>query len=117
MLTIIIPVFNEINTIEKILNQIDQVDFIPKEIILVDDSSTDGTKSLIENHLANKVTKVIYHKNNKGKGSAIKSAQKFIKGDYVIIQDADLEYNPNDYYSLLKPIIDGKYNVVYGSKK
>ena len=116
MLTIIIPVFNEINTIEKILNQIDQVDFIPKEIILVDDSSTDGTKSLIENHLANKVTKVIYHKNNKGKGSAIKSAQKFIKGDYVIIQDADLEYNPNDYYSLLKPIIDGKYNVVYGSR-
>ena len=116
MLTIIIPVFNEINTIEKILNQIEQVDFIPKEIILVDDSSTDGTKSLIENHLANKVTKVIYHKNNKGKGSAIKSAQKFIKGDYVIIQDADLEYNPNDYYSLLKPIIDGKYNVVYGSR-
>ena len=116
MLTIIIPVFNAINTIEKILNQIDQVDFIPKEIILVDDSSTDGTKSLIENHLANKVTKVIYHKNNKGKGSAIKSAQKFIKGDYVIIQDADLEYNPNDYYSLLKPIIDGKYNVVYGSR-
>lgn len=116
MLTIIIPVFNEIKTIKKIIEKILEINFINKEIILVDDGSTDGTKTLIENELYKMVTKVIYHNKNLGKGSAIKSAQNFINGDYVIIQDADLEYNPNDYYKLLKPIIDGKYEVVYGSR-
>ena len=116
MLTIIIPVYNEINTLEKILQKIDKIDFISKEIILVDDGSTDGTRSLIENKLSKKVTKTIYHEINQGKGSAIRSAQKFIKGDFVIIQDADLEYDPNDYHKLLRPILLGKYEVVYGSR-
>lgn len=116
MLTIIIPIYNEINTIEKILDKIFKIDFISKEIILVDDGSTDGTKNLIQKKLSKKVTKVIYHEGNLGKGSAIKSAQKYINGDYVIIQDADLEYNPNDYYNLLKPIINRSFNVVYGSR-
>jgi len=116
MLTIIIPVYNEINTIEKILDKIDKVDFISKEIILVDDASTDGTKTLIEKKLKKKVKKVIFHKNNMGKGAAIKSAQSYIGGDYVIIQDADLEYNPKDYKNLLKPILDENFDVVYGSR-
>ena len=90
MLTIIIPVYNEINTLEKLLEKISKIDFISKEIILVDDASTDGTRDLIKNKLSSKVTRTIYHKKNQGKGSAIRSAQNFIKGDFVIIQDADL---------------------------
>ena len=116
MLTIIIPVFNEINTIEKIIDQINNISFIKKEIILVDDGSTDGTRSLIENTLIKKVSKVIYHDKNNGKGAAIKSAQEFINGDFVVIQDADLEYNPKDYKNLLKPILEKKCGVVYGSR-
>ena len=116
MLTIIIPVYNEINTIEKILDKIDRVNFISKEIILVDDGSTDGTVDLIKEKLLNRVTKVIFHKKNQGKGSAIKSAKNFINGDFVIIQDADLEYDPNDYQKLLDPIIEKKFKVVYGSR-
>ena len=116
MLTIIIPVFDEINTIEKIIDKVLEVDFISKQIILVDDASTDGTRNLIEKKLFKKVTKVIYHRRNMGKGYAIKSAQEYIKGDYVIIQDADLEYDPSDYVKLLKPIISGESNVVYGSR-
>ena len=116
MLTIIIPVYNEINTIEKILDKIDQINFISKEIILVDDCSSDGTKTLIERKLFKRVSKVIYHNTNNGKGSAIKSAQNFINGKYVIIQDADLEYDPWDYQYLLKPLIDEKFDVVYGSR-
>ena len=116
MLTIIIPVFNEINTIEKIINKVQAENFISKQIILVDDASTDGTKELIENKLQKMVTKVIYHQHNMGKGSAIRSAQNIVEGDYVIIQDADLEYNPEDYSKLLKPIIEGSFSVVYGSR-
>ncbi len=116
MLTIIIPVYNEINTIEKILDKIDQINFISKEIILVDDCSSDGTKTLIERKLFKRVSKVIYHNTNNGKGSAIKSAQNFINGKYVIIQDADLEYDPSDYTKLLSPIITNKADVVYGSR-
>ena len=116
MLTIIIPVYNEINTLEKLLEKISKIDFISKEIILVDDASTDGTRDLIKNKLSSKVTRTIYHKKNQGKGSAIRSAQNFIKGDFVIIQDADLEYDPSDYHKLLKPILNGRYDVVYGSR-
>ena len=116
MLTIIIPVYNEVNTIEKILDRIDVVNFISKEIIIVDDGSTDGTVNLIKKKLLNRATKVIFHKKNQGKGSAIKSAKSFINGDFVIIQDADLEYDPNDYQKLLNPIIDNEFKVVYGSR-
>ncbi len=116
MLTIIIPVFNEINTIEEIIDKINEIDFISKQIILVDDCSTDGTKILIENRLNKKVSKVIFHEKNLGKGFAIKSAQKFIQGNFVIIQDADLEYSPKDYKNLIQPIIEKKSKVVYGSR-
>ncbi len=117
MLSVIIPVYNEINTIEKVIDDINKkVNFISKEIIIVDDHSTDGTKSIIQNNLHKKVDKVIYHEKNKGKGAAIISAKKEIKGDIVIIQDADLEYDPIDYSVLLDPIIRGDFEVVYGSR-
>ena len=116
MLSIIIPVYNEIRTIEEIINKINKINFIKKEIILVDDCSTDGTISLIKNKLYKKVHKVIYHENNQGKGAAIRSAQKMITGDIVIIQDADLEYNPEDYFVLVAPILSKKFDVVYGSR-
>ena len=113
-LSIIIPIYNEKNTIEKLLNKIHKLNDIKKEIIAVDDGSYDGSKNiLIKNK--RKITKLIYHKKNLGKGAAIKSAQKFVKGDVVIIQDADLEYSPGDYQKLLYYVNKG-YKVVYGSR-
>tara|TARA_A100001015_G_scaffold272000_1_gene326162 strand:- start:9516 stop:10214 length:699 start_codon:yes stop_codon:yes gene_type:complete len=113
-LTIIIPVFNETNTILKILKKISKIN-INKQIIIVDDCSTDGTKEKILSIKLKNVEK-IFHKKNLGKGAAIKTAQKFIKGDYIIIQDADLEYDPADYKKLLKPLLNKKTLVVYGSR-
>ena len=98
-LSIIIPVYNETRTIEKILNKIIKLK-LNKQIIIVDDNSTDGTKIKILKY-KKKVDKIIFHKNNLGKGAAIKSAQKFVKKEYVIIQDADLEYDPKDYIKML----------------
>ena len=113
-LSIIIPVFNETNTILKILNRISKIK-IKKQIIVVDDCSNDGTKEKIKKNKLN-IDKVIFHKKNLGKGAAIKSAQKFVKGNYVIIQDADLEYNPKDYKKLLKPFSKKNTHAVYGSR-
>jgi glycosyltransferase involved in cell wall biosynthesis len=115
-LSIIIPVYNEINTIELIVDKINKQKLINKEIIIVDDCSTDGTTILLKNKIFKKVSKVIYHKKNLGKGAAIKSAKNIITGDIVIIQDADLEYDPKDYNSLIKPIKDNQFKVVYGSR-
>ena len=107
-LSIIIPVFNEVNTIEKIINKIHSQSIKNFEIIVVDDFSTDGTRKILKSKLRNKVNKIIYHKKNKGKGSAIITAKNYIKGDIVIIQDADLEYDPNDYKKLIYPILKKK---------
>ncbi len=115
-LSIIIPCFNEKKTISKVINQIKRIKKIKKQIILVDDGSFDGTRELISKKLKNKVDKILLNKKNMGKGAAIKSAIKFIKGNLVIIQDADLEYNPNDYYKLIKPFLDNSIKVVYGSR-
>ena len=116
ILTVIIPVFNEKKTIQKIIHKIKLVSNIKKQIILVDDGSTDGTTEVIKKNLSFKVDKIIFHKKNFGKGAAIISAKKFIKGDYVIIQDADLEYNPQDYQKILRLMIDKKKLAVYGSR-
>ena len=113
-LSIIIPVYNETRTIEKILNKIIKLK-LNKQIIIVDDNSTDGTKIKILKY-KKKVDKIIFHKTNLGKGAAIKSAQKFVKKEYVIIQDADLEYDPKDYKKLLNPFLKNKDQVVYGSR-
>jgi dolichol-phosphate mannosyltransferase len=113
-LSIIIPVYNEKNTINKLLNKIHKLSDIKKQIIVVDDASYDGSAKILKKN-KNKITKLIHHKKNLGKGAAIKSAQKFVKGNVVIIQDADLEYDPRDYYKLLYFIRSG-YKVVYGSR-
>ena len=116
-LTIIIPVYNEINTIEKIVNKILKQEHFNKQIIIVDDYSKDGTVEKLKNlEIFKKIEKIIYHSKNKGKGGAIRSAQKYIDGDITIIQDADLEYDPSDYYSLVKPFENPKVKVVYGSR-
>jgi dolichol-phosphate mannosyltransferase len=115
-LSIIIPCFNEINNLEKIILKIHKQKNITKEIILVDDFSKDGTRELIKKSLYKKVDKVIYHARNLGKGACIKSALKNITGEIVLIQDADLEYSPSDYKKLILPIIRNKSLVVYGSR-
>ena len=115
-ITVIIPVFNEMKTIEQIMNLVlDQKKFI-LEVIVVDDCSIDGSKDILEKFKKYENIKMIFHKKNKGKGAAIKSAVKYITGEIVIIQDADLEYNPKDYEKLVVPIIKGETNVVYGSR-
>ena len=116
ILTVIIPAYNEKNTIKKIIQKIKLVKNIKKQIILVDDGSTDGTTDIIKKKLSSKVDKIIFHKRNFGKGAAIISAKKFIKGNYVIIQDADLEYNPQDYKKILNAMLDRKLQSVYGSR-
>ena len=113
-LTIIIPTFNEKKTLPILLKKIFKLK-ISKQIILIDDKSNDGSKEIILKY-KKQINKIIFHKKNMGKGAAIKSAKKFIKGRYVIIQDADLEYNPKDYKILLKEFKKKKTDVVYGSR-
>ncbi len=113
-LTIIIPAYNEINTIQNLIDRIYQIK-IDKQIILVDDCSTDGTNEVVFKN-KDKINKIIIHEENKGKGAAIKSAQSYVEGEYVIIQDADLEYDPNDIINLLNEIENKKCRVVYGSR-
>ena len=115
-LSIIIPCFNEINNLKKILSLILKQKDIDKEIILVDDFSSDGSRQLIKESLYKKVNKVIYHNSNLGKGACIKSALKKVTGEIILIQDADLEYSPSDYKKLISPIIKKKSLVVYGSR-
>ena len=114
-ITIIIPVYNEINTISLLLNKVISLK-IQKQIIIVDDFSNDGSRELVLEKFHNKVDKIILHKSNLGKGSAIKSAQKFINGDFVIIQDADLEYDPQDYHLFINEIKEKKIKALYGSR-
>lgn len=117
-LSIIVPVFNEKKTIFEILNRIEQVDLAPlgfeKEIIIIDDDSTNGTREILA-RLAAKY-KIIYHAKNQGKGAAIRAGLKEVSGDYVIIQDADLEYDPKDYRKLLELALKNDAEVVYGSR-
>jgi glycosyltransferase involved in cell wall biosynthesis len=113
-LSVVIPVYNEKNTIEAILARVREV-AIEKEIIVVDDFSMDGTRELLKS-LADNVIKVVYHDKNQGKGAALRTGFENAKNDIVIIQDADLEYDPEEYSKLIKPILDGKADVVYGSR-
>ena len=120
-ISIIIPCFNEKDTIIKIINKIilslKNHNFKSYEILIVDDGSSDGTTEIIKENFSIKHNfKVFFHDKNLGKGAAIKTAKKNSSGDIIIIQDADLEYDPDDYDKLLKPIIDGNFKVVYGSR-
>lgn len=116
LLSVVIPCFNERDSIREIVDRVNSVQIAKKEIILVDDNSNDGTKEIIKKEIEKKVTKVIYHKKNRGKGAALRSGFKVAKGDIVIVQDADLEYDPNEYQKLIRPITEGKADVVYGSR-
>ena len=113
-ITILIPVFNELNTLCKILEKVESIDFygLEKEIILIDDYSTDGTRELYKDLNY----KVLYHDKNMGKGAALRTGFKEATGDIVTIQDADLEYNPNDLLPLVKAVLDNEADVVYGSR-
>jgi glycosyltransferase involved in cell wall biosynthesis len=117
-LSILIPVFNERATIEKILARVRDADScgLKKQIIIVNDASTDGTADVLKKLPPDSDTKIIHHPYNRGKGAAIRSALEHATGDIVLIQDADLEYDPADYPKLLKPILDGRADVVYGSR-
>ena len=115
-ISIIIPVFNESKTIFKILKKISEVKKIKKEVIIINDGSTDNTKKIIEKECYGLFNKLISYKNNKGKGYACRKGLKYATGKIVIIQDADLEYDPNDYKKLINPIIKKKTKIVYGSR-
>tara|TARA_Y100000996_G_scaffold396863_1_gene363363 strand:- start:5 stop:700 length:696 start_codon:yes stop_codon:yes gene_type:complete len=115
MISIIVPVYNEKNTILKILKKIDDVKNVKKEIIIVDDCSNDGTREILKK-LNNSNYKIYFHQKNQGKGAAIKTAKKYIEGEIIIIQDADLEYDPQDYIKLIDPILKKEVSVVYGSR-
>jgi len=115
-LSVVIPVYNEVQTIKEIVTRVQEVEF-EKEIIIVDDYSTDGTRErLREINQADENVKVLYHDHNQGKGAALRTGFQAITGDIVIIQDADLEYDPREYPLLLGPIVDGRADVVYGSR-
>ncbi|MFB0528237.1 MAG: glycosyltransferase family 2 protein [bacterium] len=108
------PVFNEENTILKVVDIVKKVN-IDKQIVIVDDGSTDGTREILEK-LTDENIRVIYHTRNQGKGSAIRTAIPYLEGEVTVVQDADLEYNPEEYHKLIRPIIDGKTKIVYGSR-
>lgn len=115
-LSVVIPVYNEATTLSDLLSRVETVELpFPKEIILVDDASIDGSHKIIEAIDAPNVKKII-HATNQGKGAALRSGFKEVTGDIVIIQDADLEYDPQEYLKLLQPILDNKADVVYGSR-
>lgn len=116
-LSIIIPCYNERETIEEVLNAVHASSCrLRKEVIVVDDASTDGTAALVREDLASQVTYFVEHEINRGKGAAIRSGLAAATGEVVIIQDADLEYDPNDYGLLVEPILDNNADVVYGSR-
>jgi len=114
-LSVIIPIYNEVNTIRTILERV-LATSLTSEIILVDDASTDGTRDLLASLDGDKGIRVILQEKNQGKGAAVRTGIAAASGDVILIQDADLEYDPRDYPTLLRPIEEGLANVVYGSR-
>src|SRR5215471_289188 len=118
LLSILMPVYNEANTISEIIKRIEDVDMgdVHKELIIVDDASKDGTREVLDDMRKTSPHKVYFHAQNMGKGAALRTALTYATGDIIIIQDADLEYDPAEYAELIKPILKGRADVVYGSR-
>ena len=115
-LSVIVPVYDERNTVVEIVRRMRAVDLpVDLEIVIVDDGSTDGTRDVLR-QLADSTVRVVLHEHNKGKGAAIRTGLEKVTGDLVLIQDADLEYDPEDWPKLLAPVLRGKAQVVYGSR-
>ncbi|MCG9126617.1 glycosyltransferase family 2 protein [Candidatus Poribacteria bacterium] len=118
-LSIVIPIYNEAEHLEEILRQIEAVEIgMEKEMILVDDCSTDGTREILKKleESTENTAKIFYHEVNRGKGATVRTGFEHITGEITLVQDADLEYDPNDYPKLLQPILDDTADVVYGSR-
>jgi len=117
-LSVIVPAYNEEETIDEIINRVRAVDLgdVDLEMVIVDDASTDGTPERLKTYRGEAGITVLRHDSNRGKGAAIRTGLDSASGDLVVIQDADLEYDPNDYPRLIKPIIDGDADVVFGSR-
>ena len=115
-LSVVIPCYNERTTLEPLLQRVRGSGVSDLEIIVVDDCSTDGTRELLRERLEKQVERVIYHERNQGKGAALRTGFAAATGEIVLVQDADLEYDPQDYRRLLRPILDGRADVVFGSR-
>jgi glycosyltransferase involved in cell wall biosynthesis len=115
-LSVVIPCYNEIGTLSQVLDSVLDSPVPDKEIIVVDDGSTDGTRRLLEENIEGKLDRVIYLDRNRGKGAALRAGFAEATGDIVIVQDADLEYDPGDYPAMIGPIREGRADVVYGSR-
>ena len=112
------PVYNEAKTIREIITRVEsaQIGDVRKELIIVDDASTDGTRDVLRELAQNGKYKIYFHGHNMGKGAALRTALTYAVGDIILIQDADLEYDPGEYAELIKPILEGRADVVYGSR-
>lgn len=119
-LSIIIPCYNERSSIQSIISAVKRSSLeslgVEREIIVVDDCSTDGTTELLKGQLGTEIDQVLFHEHNQGKGAALRTGFKAATGDIVVVQDADLEYDPEEYHLLLQPILDNKADVVFGSR-
>jgi glycosyltransferase involved in cell wall biosynthesis len=115
-LSVIIPCYNELNSIEKVVQSVIDVTGPDGEIIIVDDCSTDGTRVLLEQNIDGKSARVIYQDKNQGKGAALRSGFAAATKDIVIVQDADFEYDPRDYPTMIEPILNNQADIVYGSR-
>ena len=116
LVTVLIPCFNEKKTITKVVDRVNDIKDLNLEIIIIDDNSNDGTRDLLKDKIKDKVSRIIFNNKNYGKGYCIRKGIEASNGDAILIQDADLEYDPSDYQKLIKPIESGVADVVYGSR-